>query len=172
VDFGVKFIPQTGRFLPYALLGVGFSWRQLTFENENLGFAYTATYGKDSWTPPNPKCSAPYSQLSESSGKTENYTCGYNVSLKPDQQTINLFGFDLVAGVGAEYLITQNIGIKFEVRYIMTYLFSGDLTAKFWSDKQEYNPAGEKKPVQYGDAFPIWQLQHAISASAGVIAYW
>ncbi|MBI5528298.1 MAG: hypothetical protein HY897_18350 [Deltaproteobacteria bacterium] len=59
----------------------------------------------------------------------------------------------------------------------MTYLFKSqeDLYKTFLTDPIAYSVPGgtpENREDQFGDAFPVRQVQHGISASAGVVKSW
>jgi len=168
LDIGIKFVPETGRFLPFALIGIGISWQQFSLGNEQLGFA-------QQYNPqPQQGCPPPY--------VSQGGICGYNVTAIPknisssgvetSKAYIPSFGFDFVAGAGVEWLLSQNLGFKLEVRYTLTYLFKSgsDLDATFYSDGQKWD--NTPTYFRYGDAFPIKQIQHDIAASAGLIVYW
>jgi hypothetical protein len=55
IDIGIKFTPPRGRFLPFALVGVGVSWHQFQFDKsalsliqqQNQGGGCPATYDLD-----------------------------------------------------------------------------------------------------------------------------
>jgi len=164
IHVGVKFVPNRGRLLPYGLIGAGFSWQRYGFNNEQVGI--TRRYSDAGQV-----CPAYYTR-SEVSGSQLPTKCDMQATLKPES-SLSAFGFDAVAGVGLEWLITQNIGLKLDVRYTFTLLFPSEdsLWADFVSDTIT-DPNDPAKNVTYKDMFPVKKYQQDLAASLGVIFYW
>jgi hypothetical protein len=168
IDVGVKFVADTGRFLPFAVLGVGFSWQRYSFDNEQMGVSIIDYKSGDGSAIPCrgwPYDCTPYASTGISGKKND-----MNLALKPRESAVDYFGLDFIAGVGAEYLITQNVGVKFDVRYSLTYLLNyGDGMTQFVGQKVKDD---QTQVNTYADMFPVRQIQHNIEASVGVIVYW
>jgi hypothetical protein len=158
-DVGVKLVPETGRFLPFVLAGVGVSWQKYAFGTEKLGLL--ADQGEGS------ACAAPYAATTVD-GKAR---CKLEIDGKPEED-ISSLGLDVVAGAGFEWLLTHHFGLKVEARYALTYLFSSKLDALFVSDPVPYTSGADSRAVVYGDTFPVRQVQHGVAVSGGAIFYW
>ena len=164
-----RFQPATGRLLPFAQLGIGMSWQRYTVENEEMQLLKNVSQGvggdSDSYTPL--ACNDP------AFPQDANGDCRRNLTIKPMEDTYDYFNIHVPVSVGIEYLLTQNFGFGFEVRYNLTYSLNkseDDLFVDFVSDEPVDYGNGTKGA--YGDAVPIRRLHHGISVMAGVFYYY
>ncbi len=161
LDFGVKIVPETGRFLPFIKIGAGLSYNKYTFADERLGLLQETV---------NDICKSPYS-------KNQNY-CSLEVWAKPNDD-ISFLGVDLTTSAGVEWLLSHHIGLKIEATYNFTFALKSEdqLTTQFTSEPIKYesiNKDGQainQKDV-YVDLFPVRKLHHGLGFYTGVVAYW
>jgi len=157
LDIMINVRPPRGRLLPYFATGLGVSYQFYSFGKEKIK-RHLPDY-------PEPPCSGQYLQEGE--------ICITEYDL-PAADSISYVNLDFPVAAGFDYLITDNIGISVEARYLLTYALSGDFTAEFVQDvPTEYeNDAGQAVAETTGDYVPLRRLHQGISLSFGVIAYY
>lgn len=172
-----KFQPKSGRLLPYFQAGLGFSWQRYALGDENAQPLYSdinVMYDDTS------VCPYGYDRNAEGN-------CYRSIDMSPENDTIDFFNLNVPIGAGVDYLLTQNIGISFEARYMLTYILNksgDDIYPLFLSDPaQVAAPAGlpdfDNDPNTYpktvgeqvSDAHPIRRLHHGISVMIGAFYY-
>ena len=168
IGFGIKFAPDTGRFVPYALAGLGVSWQKYSFEDATIGVL--REHNEDQ------TCSPPFSPYTPP-GQQYPFCEIRGQAMKPEGD-LDTLGLDATAAAGVEWLLTHHIGIKAEVRYHMTYAIkdTADLRLKYEGESQPYEvttPTGPETRVdKYYELFAVQRIHHGVVFSAGMIAYW
>lgn len=184
MDFYVRFQPSRGLFLPYALVGLGISYNSYSFDNEHLQINKLDRTNVDQATD---TCPAAYSNK-KSGYCYPNIPSNYKPSsppgwykmdnqLKPDSNTVDFFGLDVIAGAGFDYLFHENLGFSVEMKYIMVYAFKSedDLGVNFIDGPFSYNTkqdgTGDKGLTMIGDTHPIRQIHHGLMLNIGLTMY-
>jgi opacity protein-like surface antigen len=168
VGLGIKFAPDTGRFLPYALAGLGVSWQKYSFDNATIGVL--REHNEDQ------TCSPPFSPYTPP-GQQYPFCEIRGQQMKPEGD-LDTLGLDATAAAGVEWLLTHHIGIKAEVRYHLTYALkdAADLRLKYEGQSQPYEvttqTGTETRVDKYYEVFAVQQVHHGVVFSAGMIAYW
>jgi hypothetical protein len=164
VGFGVKVAPDTGRFIPYALAGLGVSWQKYTFEDATIGVL--REHLEDGTCPP------PFQPYTPP-GETNPFCEIRNQKMSPEGD-LDVLGMDAIAAAGFEWLLTHHIGVKAEVRYHLTYAFKDttDLRVTYEGESQPYQVGTETRVDRYYELYAIGRVHHGLVFSAGMIAYW
>jgi len=176
----VRFQPKSGRLLPYFQLGLGMSWQRYSLGDESAQPLYS-----DVGTMVDNNATCPYEYVRNDAGN-----CVRDLTLTPENDTIDYINLNVPIGAGVDYLLTHNIGISFEARYLLTYILnkSGDDINPLFSYTDTYNtPAGTpvfENPYvpgatgtsteyteKVGDAHPIRRTHHGISVMVGAFYY-
>ncbi|NOZ85495.1 MAG: hypothetical protein GXP49_04375 [Deltaproteobacteria bacterium] len=163
---GIKAAPESGRFLPYGLFGLGISFNRYSFSSEDL------------WLKKEPQqdgtCEEPYSSSSDFlPGSKTRKLCELRVKSPPSgSDSIQYFGLEVVAGGGIEWLLTHHIGLKIDARYTLGYAFESkdSLNIIFKSNKIKYQT--QDKSIQFLDTYPVRKLSHNVAISTGLVVYW
>lgn|GEM_PF-1599813 len=157
IDIMINVRPPRGRLLPYFATGLGVSYQFYSFSDETIKRKLPEY--------PTPPCADPFSQ--------EGDICIMQYDL-PAADSKSYFNIDFPVAAGFDYLITDNIGISVEAKYLLTYALSGDFHADFVQDvPNEYtNEDGKAVAETTGDTVPLRRLHQGISLSFGVIAYY
>jgi hypothetical protein len=168
VGFGVKLAPDTGRFIPYALAGLGLSWQRYSSDDASLGILQEA--GKDQNE--DPICADPFTLFTPPGGG-EPYCEIRDQSITPDGD-MDTLGLDAIAAAGFEFLITHHIGVKIEVRYHFTYAVKDpqDLRVVFKGESQPYQLGTDTVKDVYHEIYSVQREHHGLAFSAGMIGYW
>jgi hypothetical protein len=158
---GVKLVPDQGRFLPYALVGVGASLTQLQFDPGTLQSTFRDSQSMAA-------CPAPYAI----EDRGDHQECFYQVALEAADD-IFAVGFDLVAAVGLEWLLAHHFGITLDVRYHFNYLPGA---VEDFRVPYRGTIASDSDPTwkQYESAtlLAVQQENHLLQFSVGALFYW
>lgn len=153
---GIKAIPQRGRFLPFALVGIGASYISFNPSDGNLDVFREQQSGS---------CAEPFQP--ETSGKLD--VCILDdLAMKPDSG-ISELGMELVAGAGAEYLLTHFLGIKAQLTYELTYLFKSDSDLRVPFRGEVNTSSGHQ---ELGKLLAAKNIYHHLAFTAGLVVYW
>ena len=164
VGFGVKVAPDTGRFIPYALAGLGISWQKYTFDDAAIDMLRE--------TQSDGTCAPPFQPYTPP-GETNPFCEIRDQEIAPEGD-MDLLGMDAVAAAGFEWLITHHIGVKAEVRYHLTFAFkdTADLRITYEGESQPYTVGADTRIDRYYELYAIQRIHHGLVFSAGMIAYW
>jgi len=164
LGFGVKVAPDTGRFIPYALAGLGVSWQNYTFEDATVG-VLRETLSDGTCPPPFQPYTPP--------GQTSPFCEIRDQKMSPEGE-VDLLGMDVMAAAGFEWLLTHHIGVKAEVRYHLTYAFkdTADLRVAYEGESLPYQVGADTRVDRYYELYAIQRVHHGLVFSAGMIAYW
>lgn len=156
IHLGVKFAPETGRFLPYALLGIGVSY--LSFD--------PGAGSLELWREaPETGCEDPYTP--HQSGELD--LCILRDARLEPEGTISEFGFEATAAAGVEFLLTHHLGLKAEVRYQFLHLFKSDADLRVRYAGEVDTDAGRDELFKL---IGVRAMYHNLAFSAGLVAYW
>lgn len=164
IGFGVKVAPDTGRFVPYALAGLGISWQKYSPDDATIGVLRELP---ESGTCPPPF--QPYTPPNE-----PNPFCEIRDQKMSPEGDVDVVGMDAIAAVGFEWLLTHHIGIKAEVRYHLTYALKDakDLRVAYEGESEPFLVGTDTRIDRYYELYAIQQVHHGLVFSAGMIAYW
>ncbi len=169
VDLIFRFQPEEGSFLPYVFFGPGISYNAVSFNDESMD--RREDYKIDGEFPP-----LADSMLEEY--KTNDITYySRKLTLKPEDGTLSYMALDAVAGAGLDLLLSQHVGLSFEVRYLFSYgLSKKEQKFSNASDRLKYEPtrySTSSAPVkaEIFDIAPVRQINHSLAANIGVLFY-
>jgi opacity protein-like surface antigen len=157
LDVGVKLVPETGRLLPFFLVGIGLAWQNYSFGDAAVGLLYDQPSGV---------CDPPFA--------TAEGHCQLNFPVQPAGD-VSTFALDFTAAAGLEWLLTHHLGIRVEARYVLAWAFKGegDLLAQFSAAEPfEYDPGTGEVQERFGDAFAVRRLHQGLAFTTGLIVYW
>ncbi len=180
VDLIFRFQPEEGSFLPYLFFGPGISYNAVSFDDESLD--RREDYFIDGVFP-----ALSDSMLGDPQTDADGWTYySRKMKLQPEEGTISYMAMDVVAGAGLDLLLSQHVGLSFEVRYLFSYGFSEEEQVfSNTSDPLSYRPrrfdtsSGTAVVVQDGqpvtaeikDIAPVRQINHSLAANIGVLFY-
>jgi hypothetical protein len=167
VNVGIKLIPQSGRFLPYALAGVGISWQGYTFSSGDANAIREPL--------PDGSCPPPFKPPAENLDLPQ---CVIeNIQMDPEGD-VSTFAFDAVAAVGFEWLLSHHLGIVAQVRYHLSVAFKSaeELTLSYYGESEEYPfDSGQGIEDHYDrhlEVFTVQDLHEGLVFSIGLLTYW
>lgn len=179
-DLYARFQLPAGKFLPYALVGLGVSYNHYGFKNEKLSILNRDRAAKVDGACPTgyplaigdtcyPKLPDYYVQDTT----TGNFT--FNSTLNAQHKSINFAGLDFVAGAGFDYLFHENVGFTIEMKYIMVYALQSESTlyANFTDRNHTFTAADQATKGIYsiGDAIPVRKVNHGLMVNIGLTFY-
>jgi hypothetical protein len=156
LHFGLKAAPATGRFLPYAQIGIGLSYQRYSPSAANL----------DLWREqPAGGCQPPFAPE-----QVDNLDLCLidDLRLEPEADVSEL-GFDAVAAAGFEWLLSHHLGIKAEVRYQLTTLLKSDAKLRVRFNGEAETPSGRE---EFHKLLGVKSLYQGLAFSAGLVVYW
>ncbi len=159
VSLGIKAIPERGSFLPFASLGIGFSWQKYSFATGNMDIFQENLSGDP--------CVPPFTDPENEDFQDACYIDTINLTAS---ESPSLIALDLDMAAGIDWLLTHHIGLRIEARYRFSYVpkSSEDLQIEF---------EGESDPDLDGTVstvtkFGLQAVRHGLSFSAGMVVYW
>ncbi len=159
---GIKAVRETGQFLPYGLVGLGFALHAYQFYGASVNILKENTSAGT--------CNPPFVAYG-SLCMIENQT------LRPEEdQTVS--NLTATGALGAEWLFGQHWGFKGEARYSLAYALKSeeDLRVVYAGQSDPYEITTTSGPQQriddYREVYAIQQLQQSLEFSVGMIAYW
>ncbi|MBN2498088.1 MAG: hypothetical protein JXR96_26090 [Deltaproteobacteria bacterium] len=167
VELGVKVTPATGRFLPFALLGLGVAWQRYDLSSSRLVLFSERRESDDVQ-----RCVPPFAASAESGG-----FCALDLEMQP-RGDVSFWGLSVIAAAGAEWLFTHHLGLKLEVRWRYTYAFDSEQALRMQLDGTTgtYNAGTPADPDQrynrYTEDTAVQQHLMVLTFSAGAVAYW
>lgn len=174
----VKFMPSSGRLLPYFMGGLGFSYQRYSFGDES----YQRLDNSKGDGTSNPVCQWPYVANGKycilsgtmKPSKINVDTAKNTIAGTTSESSLDYFNLNVPLAIGFEYLLYQNFGFGLEARYLLTASLNKkaeEMIATFYEKKVGTN-ADNKAVTQYiGDAIPVRQYHHGISVMGGVLFY-
>jgi hypothetical protein len=167
LHLGIKAVPATGRFLPYALVGLGFSWNRFGFSGSRaVFFSEAREEGQQR------QCQAPYGDHPENGE-----LCSLALDMRPEGDK-SFFAFELTAAAGAEWLLTPNLGLKLEARYAFSLALSSaeSLRVTYSGESEPYTATIGGLPRQVTQRLEqivaVQDQLHLLGFSIGLVAYW
>ncbi len=161
---GIKAVPASGRFLPYALIGLGFSYQRYKVRSANLDLAH-----EQRGDPRDPvDCRPPMTPITSEANEDITICALHNMSLHP-QRAISEFGIEATAALGMEWLLTHHLGLKAELRYVFTHLLKSDADLRL---KMTGELSNEQGRAEANKLIGLKNLHHRMVISAGLVVYW
>ncbi|MBW2704381.1 MAG: hypothetical protein JRF33_26485, partial [Deltaproteobacteria bacterium] len=159
VSFGIKAIPERGSFLPYANLGIGFSWQKFSFSTGEMDL-FQENLGGDPCTPPFQNPTADQYQNA----------CYIDAIALNSTESPSLVSLDLEMATGVEWLLSHHIGLRVEARYRFSYIPASDEDLEI-----EFEGHGDPEiegTINTMTVYGLQKLRHGLSFSAGLVLYW
>ncbi len=167
LHLGVKAVPATGRFLPYALVGLGLSWNRYGFSGSRAVFFSEA---REDGQPR--QCQPPYAD-----DPANGELCSLALDMRPEGDK-SFFAFELTAAAGAEWLLGHNLGLKLEARYAFSLALSSaaSLRVTYRGESSPYTAEIGGQPRQVTQRLEqlvaVQDQLHLLGFSVGLVAYW
>lgn len=161
---GIKAVPSSGRFLPYALIGLGISYQRFKVGSANLDLAHEQRGDPDDPV----ACRPPLTPSTSKANENIKLCILDGLPLLP-QRAISEFGIEATAALGMEWLLTHHLGLKAEIRYVFTHLLKSDADLRL---EMTGELSTEQGRAEANKLMGIKSLHHRMVISAGLIAYW
>ncbi len=161
---GIKAVPATGRFLPYALIALGLSYQRFKVGSANLDLAHEQR-GDENETI---DCRPPLASSTLEANRDIKLCILDDMPLSP-QRDISEFGIEATAALGMEWLLSHHLGLKAEIRYVFTHLLKPDADLRLQMTGELPTEQGR---AEANKLLGLKNLHHRVAFSVGLIAYW